>query len=139
MRIQRANSSGFTLIEVLIAAIILFSSISLIAELFKSATFNSNKAANVAKVYQLAPTALDMIKAQIQAAASSQYPPQIMGSLELGTVTYNYEAKRTSFLPEALVTEEGLNPQNRFALYDVTVLMTYGNTERAFNTKVATW
>ena len=49
---MKANK-GFTLLEVLIAAIILFSALALISEIFKSAMLSSDKAVVNAKYYQV--------------------------------------------------------------------------------------
>ncbi|QUI69707.1 prepilin-type N-terminal cleavage/methylation domain-containing protein [Pseudoalteromonas piscicida] len=126
---------GFTLIEVLIAAIILFSSIALVSQLFKSALVFSSKAAEVAQFYQLAPSLVTSIKSELRLVASTK-EANYEGKVELLGERFNWQARRILFNNEQ-GREDFFKKNQRFAVYNVMVTGSKANEQ--FEFEVATW
>lgn len=80
----------------LIAAIILFSSIALVSQLFKSALVFSSKAAEVAQFYQLAPSLVTSIKSELRLVSSTK-EASYEGKIELLGEQFNWQARRVLF------------------------------------------
>lgn len=133
------NNSGFTLIEVLIAAIILFTALALISDIYKSASLSASKAVSNAKYYQITPAAITAIKTSLREKVKAKDIPEVQGEILIFEITYFWQATRVVF--NSAPTEEfaDFEQQNRFSIYDVKVTAKFEGKERLFLFKVATW
>ena len=135
---MKANK-GFTLLEVLIAAIILFSALALISEIFKSAMLSSDKAVVNAKYYQVTPSAITAIKTNLKAAVKNQNISAIQGEVLLFDIVYLWQANRVTFNSAPTNSFSEFRERNRFSVYQVDVTVKFDNRERQFSFEVATW
>jgi len=133
------KNKGFTLVEVLIAAIILFSALALISDIFKSAMLSSSKAVSNSQYYQTAPSAISAIKANLRENVNGKNIQIVEGTIILFNINYQWEAKRTSFKTPAYSELDDFIPEPRFSIYDVQVIAKQGDKQRKFSFEVATW
>jgi prepilin-type N-terminal cleavage/methylation domain-containing protein len=133
------NSKGFTLIEVLIASIILFSSIAIIAELFSASSLSSKKAIKVAEYNQALPMINRIIKADIQSQSKQLSISSIDGELFAFGIDFTWTAERISLLSPPLEPDSDLLRPPRFGLFNVRVSTQQFNVKGEYTFAVATW
>lgn len=137
-KMKKSSSSGFTLIEVLIAAVILFSSIAVVADIFSAASLSSSKATNVTRLYQMAPIALEQIKEKLR-TNSTQHDIQLNGKVQLGESVFSWNATRiNSFRPPMQFDDTSPYPI-KFYTYNVNVVAEQGGLRQSFNFEVFVW
>ncbi|WKD22054.1 prepilin-type N-terminal cleavage/methylation domain-containing protein [Pseudoalteromonas sp. KG3] len=132
-------NKGFTLIEVLIAAIILFSALALISDIFKSAMLSSSKVVTSSQYYQITPAAISAIKANLREQVNNKNIEMAEGAVLLFDINYNWEAKRISFKAAPASEIDEFTQRPRFSIYTVQVTVKQGDKERDFSFEVATW
>jgi len=135
---KHSSQKGFTLIEVLIAAIILFSSIALVAELFSSSSLSSQKASQVTQYNQTLPLVKNIIKDNIQLQAKDRSISQMNGTVLAFGVSFIWNAQRVSLLPAAPEEESDSPGENKFGLFSVTIA-TEKEHSSIYTFEVATW
>lgn len=133
------QSNGFTLIEVLIAAIILFSALALISDIFKGAMLSSSKAVTNAQYYQVSPSAISAIKTNLRNTVKGRNVKQAEGNVVLFGVNYTWFAERIAFGSAPEYDFDEFEERERFSLYQVQVNVEQGSKRRDFLFKVATW
>lgn len=133
------KNKGFTLLEVLIAAIILFTALALASEIFKSATLSSDIAVKNAKYYQVTPSAITAIKFDLRSKVKNSDISEANGELELFGIYYSWRATREIFNSPPTDELSDFSERNRFSIYIVEVLAKNAGRERTFTFKVATW
>lgn len=115
------NCKGLTLVEVLIAAVILFAALSLSALTIQTLRQSSAQAEKVIKTLQPARMIALTIRQQIR----SQPQDQLSGSGRLQNVSYQWQASviKTGSAPEQLDLDSGtvIVPPERFRLYQVNL------------------
>ena len=133
------NNSGFTLIEVLIASLILFSSLALIAELFSSSLLTSNKASETTKLYQVSPAAITSIKSQIRSSKERENKQAFSGTVIVQGVVFDWQASLISLKrPPTFLGDIGSMPEI-FGRYNVSVIAHLDEKLVPFEFEVATW
>ena len=134
------KQQGFTLVEVLIAAVILFSALAIVADLYKASSFTANKVTNKANFYQATTNVISTIKADIHQRVQERKSPEFAGSFSSGGIDYEWQAVRTSFKSRIRSVEEVIDPPPQFGLYEVNVTAkrSLGEPE-SLTFKVATW
>ncbi|MBU2891945.1 prepilin-type N-terminal cleavage/methylation domain-containing protein [Colwellia sp. D2M02] len=138
MKNNRANQ-GFTLIEVLIAAIILFASIALVAELFSASSLSSKKAIRVAEYNQAVPLINRIIKSEIQSKAVDLSLSSFSGELLAFGVDFQWQAERISLLSPPLEPDSNVARAATFGLFNVTVFTQHNDVKGEYTFAVATW
>ena len=133
------KNKGFTLLEVLIAAIILFTALALASELFKSATLSTDIAVKTAKYFQITPSAITAIKFDLRSKVKNRDIPEADGELELFGIYYSWQANRETFNSPPTDELSDFSERNRFSIYNVDILAKSAGREREFSFKVATW
>lgn len=133
------KNNGFTLIEVLIAAIILFSALALISDIFKSAMLSSSKAVINSQYYQITPSAISAIKANLREEVNGKNIQATEGTVILFDINYHWEANRVSFKTPAYSEFDDFIPAPRFSVYNVQVVAKQYDKQRNFSFEVATW
>lgn len=127
------RSKGFTLVEVLIAAVILFATLSLSAMSIQSLRQNSAQAEKVIKTLKPARMIALEIQQQIR-SQGRQAQDSISGSGVLEDVSYLWQADavQKGSAPPQLDVDRGTTiiPPDRFVLYQVDLQLTReGRTE----------
>lgn len=133
------KSRGFTLIEVLIAAIILFSALALISDIFKSAMLSTSKAVSNSQYYQITPSAISAIKANLREKANGKNIQTLEGTVVLLDIHYQWKAERISFKSPASTQLDDFISDPRFSVYKLQVNVEQGNKKRVFSFEAATW
>lgn len=134
------TNKGFTLVEVLIASVILFSSIAVVAELYSSSQFTSNKISNSVQLFQVGKVAIPVIKSSVRRRLLySEFPNVIEGAESINGVAIRWSAmKELRYFPPKPIDELEINI-DRFAVYRLDVEMQFNTKEYAFSTKVNVW
>lgn len=138
------KAQGFTLVEVMIAAIILFTALAYTAQLYSGASLSAEKALSVAQKEQLATVLVSAVKTDLRIAAKDKTQSNHQGSIMLASETYVWQAQRVSFNARAMELSDAEPPRPQFSLFDVNVyvLDPQGNqtSETPFMTvKVNSW
>lgn len=130
---------GFTLIEVLIAAAIMFSVLAVAAVSFKTARQTSDKAAETVLLLAPLPLIMDTIRMQIRANPLDS----LNGDGAFSGVRYVWSAETQLFLaPPSFVDAESLAKiqyEPRYRLYTVQLTLMHGAQKRQFVYKELAW
>ena len=133
------RARGFTLIEVLIAATILFVAIAVTAGTYRGALLASRRATTV--VGMLTP--LPLIVAAVAGALRDDPAERRSGESGLLGVRYRFEASTARFAPpmRQFDVDEGevKDYPARFRLYDVRLTLRYGGEERVYLYQELAW
>lgn len=133
------RGAGFTLVEVLIAATILFATLAIVTESYRASLMASEKAARTAKML----TPLPMIVAHIQGKLLEQPLERVVGDGEVLGVQFRFQADTSSFLapPRSFEPETGrfVEFKERFRLYDVSLNLRLGSQSRVFEYQEIAW
>lgn len=131
---------GFTLVEILIAATILFIVVGLVAEVYRAANLSGSKASRASEVALVTPLLMDTIRARLQEAKSDE-PQQQQGVL-LG-FRFQWQARviekggsAPRFSPE---NETPASGPDRFYLWQVDLTLDAGNYQRSFQFTELSW
>lgn len=137
----RQQNAGFTLIEVLIAAVILFSALAITAELYSASSLSAQKASSKAHLYQINPIAITAIKTEIRHLTENRKLAELSNEFTISGIHYQWQAKRIAFEPRAPEYDDFAPPKPQFGLFQVNVIAQYKDTDKAndFQFKVATW
>lgn len=139
MIIPTTRHRGFTLVEVLLASIIMFSFLAIASLAFKSVRLNSEQAAAITSMLAPVPFITDTIRAQIRANPL----PELNGDGRIGDVEYYWTASSVFFLspPEQLIAEtmQVTKYQPRYHLYEVKLKVQLGKRYQEFDFKELAW
>lgn len=133
-------SRGFTLIEVLIAAVILFSALAITTELYSASSLSAEKAIKNSQVSQASLVAVQSIKAELRKKAENRKLSEHQGSVVVMGVEFRWFAKREVFSSRTREVSDIVAPRKQFGLFNVDVTPVF--TDRnypSFTFKVATW
>jgi prepilin-type N-terminal cleavage/methylation domain-containing protein len=135
------KNAGFTLIEVLIAAVILFSALAITAELYSASSLSAQKASNKAHFLQISPVAITVIKTEIRQLTEDKRLAELASEFVVSGINYQWQAQRISFKPRAPEYDDVSPPKPRFGLFQVDVIARDTQTEKTevFQFRVATW
>lgn len=135
------SSSGFTLIEVLIASVILFSALAITAELYSASSLSAQKASNKAHFYQINPIAITTIKTEIRQLTENRKLADLSSEFNISGIHYQWQAQRVAFKPRAPDYDDFAPPKPQFGLFQVNVIGQNILTEKVdeFQFRVATW
>jgi len=133
----KQNTTGFTLIEVLIAAVILFSALAITAELYSASSLSANKASEKARFYQINPIAISAIKADIRSLTENRRLTELSNEFTIYGIHYQWQAQRTAFKPRATDFDDFEPPPNRFGLFKVNVLAQLNSSNANGNNKLS--
>lgn len=132
-------SRGLTLVEVLVAAVILFAALSLSALTIQSLRQSSAQAEKVIKTLQPAR----MIALSIQQQIRNRPEETLSGAGKLGEVSYSWQARVVSkgSAPERFDVDSGsvVVPPERFWLYQVELELNYAGRTEQLQFKELAW
>lgn len=133
------KQQGFTLLEVLVAAVIMISVLAITAVSFQSARNNSESAISTLEMLVPLPLISDTIKAQIRANPLDK----LNGDGQLNGVTYKWQATSIRFSPPPASFDAENNVQRLFApryrLYAVELELKLGNKTERFEFRELSW
>jgi Tfp pilus assembly protein PilV len=133
------SSRGLTLVEVLIAAVILFAALSLSAVAIQSLRQSSAQAEKVINILKPAR----MIALTIQQQIRRQPQDNMSGSGTVQNVSYQWQARiiKSGSAPPQLDVDSGtlMVPPERFKLYQVTLELTAGGRTEQLQFKELAW
>ena len=131
--------AGFTLVEVLIAAVILFATITVVTDSYRTSVAASLRATITAELL----TPLPFITANIRNSLRQQPVERLTGDGKLLGVKYQYEAVSVRFeAPPPAVAPEIEGNQilpRRYRLYDVHLSLAHRTMERQFTYQELAW
>ena len=135
---QIKSIKGFTLIEVLIASVILFLFLAIASQAFNQSATASRKAERAAKIAGLLPLLTENIRNKIVAAK------QISDQGDCGSffdLNYQWEATLLERLgpPKRLSVEIEDDTRDRFNLWQVNVIIREGLYQRRWQYEEITW
>jgi prepilin-type N-terminal cleavage/methylation domain-containing protein len=134
------KQGGFTLVEVLIAAVILFSALAITADLYKASSFTANRITHKANYYQATPVVIATIKSELRALSKKRKLPEYSGQFISAGVEYQWQATRTSFKSRIKGVDESFDPPLQFGLYNINVLARHESRNlESYTFKAATW
>ncbi|MCV2883293.1 prepilin-type N-terminal cleavage/methylation domain-containing protein [Aestuariibacter sp. AA17] len=136
------RQQGFTLLEVMVAAVILFAAISLTSLIFKTAYLSGQKANSTFEQNAYLPIFIDNIKIKLR-HQHSESASLLRGEEKIMGVTASWQATE---IARAAAPESGLdltqgvefNPA-RFALWDVTLRIKSQGVEQEYRYKEVTY
>lgn len=133
------RQAGFTLIEVLISATILFTAITVISEGYRAAMLSSRRAETVAAML----TPVPLVVSAIRSALRDDPAERQEGASEIMGVKYRYEATTALFAPPARRFDpdrtEFVDYAPRYRLYDVHLTLNYRDQERVYLYQELAW
>jgi type II secretory pathway pseudopilin PulG len=139
MTSKRRPLAGFTLVEVLIASTILFGSLVVISEAYRTSMAASHRAEAVTRL--LAP--LPLIVKSVRQRLRDNPIEVVEGSGEIFDVQYRFAAKTARFEPPPPRFDPDLGGFTtyapRFRLYDVTVILQAEGYQREFLYQELAW
>jgi type II secretory pathway component PulJ len=139
---MNTRQSGFTLMEVLIAGLILFMTISTTTLIYRGAMLSSQKAEQTLVLNGYLPFAMEQIEQEMR---QQKYADQtlLQGSGNLLASRYNWQAKQLLAkrpLPRLGASSTELIEQPaRFKLWQVHLTLKYGGGEKRFSYKELTF
>lgn len=138
-RIVQSNG-GFTLLEVLIASVILFMFIAMAAQIFRQSALSSVKAERAVQVTAVVPVLVETIRHNIREAKSGR---DLSGGGELNGLNYRYTATLTQRKPPIagfdMNTNEFRRFPDKFNLWDVDLYVRIDGYERHWIYEEFSW
>lgn len=130
---------GFTLLEVLIAATILFTVLAVAAGTYRNALLASSRAEGLVSLL----TPLPLITSSIRDRLRADPAERVDGRAELLGVRFEWEATTARFAPPARRFDPDLTDFRdyppRFRLYDVRLKLEKGGQQRVFLYQELAW
>lgn len=131
--------NGFTLVEVLIASVILFAAIGIASVAFQSGTKTMSSAAETSLLLRPLPLLLDEIEQSLRGVPIQSHKKV---GVVLG-VQYQWSAEpATRFAPPARFDpdkSEYIEYEERFALYNVTLTLMYQRKQKKYDFQKLGW
>ena len=134
------KENGFTLLEVLVAAFILFLVIAAMTFVYRGAVLTSNKAERSLHFSALVTPICEQIRAQIRNSADQH---KLEGEGVMGDVSYSWAAREdeTSTEPDYFDPDHGdyIAGSRKFTLRTIHVVVRNGNASRQYEFSELTW
>lgn len=122
---QPANQKGFTIVEVLIASLIMFMALSSASLIFKNARENSDKALATVAALSPLPLLLETIQYEIQNNLSEE----VQGEGVLQGISFEWQARQIEYVsPPVRFNVENASVTEflpRYKVYQVELLLSY--------------
>ena len=135
------NVRGFTLLEVLVATVILFSAIAVVSLVYRGAMLSSHKAKSHMLLDSKVPVILTLIQEKIRNSSSGE--EQLSGTNNVWGVSYQWQATVESYRPPQPV----FSPESgtfehfpaKFKLWQVNLEVQYEQLVKEFSYKELSW
>jgi prepilin-type N-terminal cleavage/methylation domain-containing protein len=136
---MRVRSTGFTLVEVLIASVILFAAITIAADTYRTHLITTEKATATAKMLTPLPLIVGTIRNDLQQSPTES----LEGRGELLGVRYDYRADTLQFAPPPRRFDpdrgEFRDYPPRYRLYGVKLNLSWQRRSRQFEYRELAW
>lgn len=135
--ISMNREQGFTLVEVLIASVLLFTSLGLVYSAFSQSVINTEKAQKIIKLNGAFPLVVSKIKSELNNEIDESKRD---GTGVIGDVVYQWSSKpvkESSLLK--LETNDFNSQSNSVQLIEVSVFMKVADIERQYSFKETVW
>ena len=136
---MRVRSTGFTLVEVLIASVILFAAITIAADTYRTHLITTDKATATAKMLTPLPLIVGTIRNDLQQSPTES----LEGRGELLGVRYDYRADTLQFAPPPRRFDpdrgEFRDYPPRYRLYGVKLNLYWQRRSRQFEYRELAW
>lgn len=133
------NSKGFTLLEILIAAVILFTGLTFISDGYRANLRASEKAKQTLKMLHPLP----FIERHVQSQLRANPEDSLEGNGRISGVDFSFQAVTTRFKPPPPSFdpdfEDVVTFAPRYRLYDVKLLLKFGTVQREFIYQELAW
>ncbi|MDT0602815.1 PulJ/GspJ family protein [Thalassotalea castellviae] len=140
--IKKFSKNGFTLIEVLVAAVILFASIATVSMVYRGAFLSSEKAEQHVTLSGMMPIILANIKKDIRSLGDSQ-ENELAKQGQVWEVSYQWKAQQVDFksAPTKLDVDTGdyVTPPLKYKLWLVELAVQYRSTNQQFQFHELSW
>lgn len=133
------NQKGFTLIEVMIAAVILFAAIAVTSELYKNSILVAEKTSDTVEFYQTHPAAISAIKSDLLEQYKRAKSAELSGTILVMGISYQWQANRVSFDARAPDLVDGQQGSRRFSYYNVEVNAVKEKKTQQFTFEASAW
>lgn len=141
-KIFKKPASGFTLIEVLVASVILFSSIATVSMIYRGAFMSSEKANTHITINGVLPSILSSIRHEVRSQANSEQT-QLSGISSAWEVSYKWQATLQKFnsAPSRLDPNSGqlVTPPPKYKLWEITLDLQYGGITKIYQFNELSW
>ncbi|CAH9052712.1 hypothetical protein PSECIP111951_00674 [Pseudoalteromonas holothuriae] len=139
---KRSLSSGFTLIEVLVASVILFSTITAVTLLYRGAVLSSTKATRVMQITNVMPIAAKQIGYMIRKKTVPGIA-SLSGSNQFWGVGVKWTAHRIDYrsAPAIYDFDNGQDAEQpkKYSLWAVNVTFSINDYQREYQFKQVSW
>ncbi|WP_409424575.1 MULTISPECIES: PulJ/GspJ family protein [unclassified Pseudoalteromonas] len=136
------KQAGFTLIEVLVASVILFATITLVSDMFRGAFISSERANRHVTISGIMPIALKQIQAALR-HQSKNAEHNLSGSNVFWGVSVSWQAQKVAFksAPPLYDYDLGKYQQvpNKYSLWQVSAEFSYGETTTEYSYYEVSW
>jgi len=136
------RSKGFTLLEVMIAALIIFSAIAVSTLVYRGALLSSAGASNHIKINSMVPASVSVIKEQILEKSNTN-ESAISGEFNQFNAKVEWSANLISFrsAPAYFSTDTGemITPEKRFKLWQVNMKISLPDKTKHYSYKEMSW
>lgn len=134
--------SGFTLIEVLVAAVILFSSIATVSMVYRGAFISSERADKHITLTGALPSVLARIRHDIRSQGNSNQT-QLSDSADAWDVSYQWKASLREYksAPKRLDPNSGslVTPPLKYKLWNVSLELEYAGLTKTYQFNELSW
>ncbi|NMP32946.1 prepilin-type N-terminal cleavage/methylation domain-containing protein [Thalassotalea sp. M1531] len=136
------NSFGFTLIEILVATVILLSSLAVINALFSGALLASNKAGNHVQIANITPILVSNIQLEIR-DKGNQNANSLFGDGTLWGANFEWQADLIEYSapPSTYDVETGTytHKDKKYKLWLVKLIVAHKTSKQEFTYKELSW
>jgi prepilin-type N-terminal cleavage/methylation domain-containing protein len=136
------NNRGFTLIEVMVAAVILFSVIATVSMIYRGAFLSSEKANNHINISAVLPSVLTNIRQNIRLKGNSS--AEILNNrASAWDVKYQWQAQliKKASAPAKLDPDSGamITPPEKYKLWQVELIMKRNGVTKQYQFNELSW
>jgi type II secretory pathway component PulJ len=139
----RKSELGFTLIEILVASVILFASLALISMIYRGAYLSSEKATRHVNISKVIPAVLSTIEYEIQQHSLTSSATKIMQESRAWDVHYKWQASiiESKAAPSRYDVDEGkfTTEPEKYKLWLVNLTLTSQGLTKEYSFKEVSW
>jgi len=136
------QTSGFTLVEILVASVILFASIAMVSMVYRGAYISSEKADGHINITSVLPAILATIREDIRAQGNSN-STQLTQQNNMWDVDYNWSASllQQKSAPERLDPDSGefITPPKKYKLWQVDLTLKRNKLIKQYQFNELSW